>query len=124
MLKDDEGILTDISMAQIQGVQRLDMHIGDIFVLTVAKNADIEMLRKSFNRILSKVARERNVAFIIRREGEMSFELIDVEEYIRKLEWSPETTEQTKNLVAGNLRGFYTWLMEQGSKSDVQLVIN
>ena len=34
-----------------------------------------------------------------------------VEQYIRDLKWSADTSDNERTLVAGNIRGFYGWLI-------------
>lgn len=39
-----------------------------------------------------------------------------VEDYIRSLQWSTDTTESEKTLVAGNIRGFATHLRQHSTQ--------
>ena len=41
---------------------------------------------------------------------------LDIEEYIRNLEWSDDTPDIHKTLVAGNLRSLYYKIAEQLAK--------
>ena len=37
-----------------------------------------------------------------------------IERYIRGLKWHPSTSEEVRTSVAGNIRGFYAWLCDNG----------